>query len=193
MQDAPSDHRETPTPVERLFRELAPALITWASLRLSPSVRHHVSPEDLAQEVWVRAIHIYDRSFDAARMSARSWLFAVAKNVLLEVQRAVGRLRAEQGADGHTTRCRALAEVPESVTSFTERIARGDAVKNFLSRAAELDEDDRRLLIHRGFEELPLHQVAALLGIQIDAATKRWQRLRSRIGQWPVGDDLLVG
>jgi RNA polymerase sigma factor (sigma-70 family) len=126
-------------------------------------------------------------------MTERGWLVAVAKNILLEAQRAVGDLQAEQGVDGRTTRCLALAEVPESVTSFTDRIARSESVQRFLSRVAELEEEDRRLLIHRGFEEMPLHQVAALLGIHPEAATKRWQRLRSRIGQWRVGENLLVG
>jgi DNA-directed RNA polymerase specialized sigma24 family protein len=63
-------------------------LHVWASLRIRPQLRAYCQTEDLLQEVWCRTYAIRDR-FDSTTRSFRSWIFTVAKNVLLEVvQRA---------------------------------------------------------------------------------------------------------
>lgn len=195
MRDRVADPAPIPGPapsLEEVFRELAPALVAWAAIRIPDQARRHVAPEDVAQEVWLRATRIYSTSFDPRRSSPRAWMFAVAKNVLLEVQRAAARLRPEQGADGRTTRCLSLAEVPASITSLTTRLARDDAVHQFLERVGALADEDRRLLVHCGMEELPLREAAERLGITSEAATKRWQRLRAHVAEWRVSANLLA-
>lgn len=175
-----------------LYPPLAPALVAWASLRLSPSLRRAVSPEDLAQEVWLRAFEVFG-SFDAERVSFRSWLFAVAKRVLFEAQRRSLRLGHELAADGSSTRLLALHGVPDDVTSLTRRISRDERVRDFVQRLGELDDTERMTAIHCGLEELSLAEAAQRLGESIDATIKRWQRLRERMRSWAGALDLVGG
>lgn len=185
------DEGRSGTELEQLFHRLAPALIAWASLRIPQQLHAHVSPEDLAQEVWLRAVRIHARSFDSTSSSDRAWLFAVAKNVLLEAKRSALRLR-ERSVDGSTTRLIALEAVPASISSITKRLSRDDGIRKFLVRVGEMEEDDRSLLLYCAMEELPLREAAERLGIDLEAATKRWQRLRARIAEWPASKELLA-
>ena len=50
---------------------------------------------------------------------------------------------------------------------------------------AGFDPVDRMLLVHCGMEGSECSFVATRIGITADAATKRWQRLRARLGQQP--------
>lgn len=180
MDDDPVSAREA---IDRLYPPLAPALLAWANLRLPAAVRHLVLPEDLAQEVWLRAIELFD-SFDGTRGTFRGWLFAVAKNVLLEVQRRAIRCRGEQGAGGSSSRLAVLHEVPEEVTSLTRRVARDEQVLRFVQQISRLDDKDRMTVIHCGLEELSLTEAAQRLGEAYDTTAKRWQRLRQRMRSW---------
>lgn len=178
--------------LDRLYPPLAPALIAWASVRLSPGLRRTVSPDDLAQEVWLRAFEVFG-SFDPARVSFRAWLFAVAKRVLLEAQRRSVKLGHEIAADGSSTRVLALHGVPDDVSSLTRRVSRDERVRDFVARLAGLDEKDRMTVIHCGLEELPLAEAAERLGESHEATGKRMQRLRERMRGWAGALDLVGG
>ena len=71
-----------------LYEKIAPALYTWADLRIRKEFRQHVSPEDVVQEVWCRAWKIFEK-FDPDNGSFRYWIFRVAKNVLYEALRVL--------------------------------------------------------------------------------------------------------
>ena len=175
-----------------LYSRVLPALYAWAKLRIRPEYRRVLSPEDLVQEVWLRAAEVFG-SFDAAKVSFRSWIFTVAKNVLFEVQRKAFKQTRERTPEGSTSRHHALNDVPDEVTSLTQRVQRDEGVKLFLDRVAQLDEDDRKTLIHCGLEELSLREAAERLDITREAVAKRWQRLRERIREWRVPEGLVAG
>jgi RNA polymerase sigma factor (sigma-70 family) len=172
----------------RLYPPLAPALHAWACLRLRPEDRPHLPPEDLTQEVWLRAFQVF-HTFNSSRTSFRAWLFAVAKNVLLEVRRRARRSQAEQAAHGSSSRLSALEQVPLEVTSVTRRVAKDEDLQRFVARLRELDETERQTVLHCGLEALSLKEAATRLGESYDATAKRWQRLRDRMRTWgaPLG------
>jgi RNA polymerase sigma factor (sigma-70 family) len=175
-----------------LYSRVLPALYAWARLRIRPEYRRVLSAEDLVQEVWLRAAEAF-ASFDAARVSFRPWIFTVAKNVLFEVQRKAYKATRERTPEGSTARHEALKEVPAEVTSLTQRVERDEGVRIFLDRVAELDDDDRKTLIHCGLEELSLREAAERLDVSRDAIAKRWQRLRDRIREWRIPDGFVTG
>jgi len=176
--------------LEALYRDHAASVYAWACLRTDPRLRQWVTPEDLAQEIWVRATRAApDR--DAASGPPRAWLFTIAKHVLYEVRRLCERQWKEGAAQGSTSRLLALDQVPATVTSLTQRVSRDEAMREFLERAGQLDYDDRMLLIHVGLEAMPQTEAAARLGLEYDALAKRWQRLRERVRQWPSASALL--
>jgi DNA-directed RNA polymerase specialized sigma24 family protein len=72
-------------------------------------------------------------------------------------------------------------EVPAEITSVTVRVARGEALARLVATLADRDEIDRRVFQLRGLEQRPHADVAQLVGISTEAATKRWQRLRGEL------------
>lgn len=165
---------------EESYREVAPSLYAWAALKIRAELRQLLDPEDLCQEVCLRAFLQFD-AFDSARASFRTWVFAIARNVLREVLRNLARRERTPGGGLLTTGF--AGAIPDSTTSITRRVARDEQIRAFLDQVAALPEEDRRLLIHRGFEGLEHSEVAALLAITTDSATKRWQRLCERLRQ----------
>jgi RNA polymerase sigma-70 factor (ECF subfamily) len=170
------------------YTPLAPALHAWACMRLGPEERPRLQPEDLTQEVWLRAHSVF-HGFDATRTSFRAWLFAVAKHVLLEVRRRSRRSSKELAAQGSSTRLAALDQVPLEITSVTRRVAKNEDLQRFVGRLRELSEAEQATVLHCGLEGLPMKDAAARLGENHEATAKRWQRLRERMRTWgaPLG------
>jgi RNA polymerase sigma-70 factor (ECF subfamily) len=171
----------------QLYEETAPALYAWASLRIRPALRPRLDPEDLLQEVWVRALEAEGRR-RAAGADFRPWVFGMAKNVLLEAFRKAEAPRAS-GALGTSTRLALIEELPDQATAITRRVARDETLRRFLERARALSDEDRMILLHHGFEGLSHSEVATRLGLSRDTVAKRWQRLRGRL----LDDPALLG
>ncbi|MFT4539892.1 MAG: RNA polymerase sigma-70 factor (ECF subfamily) [Planctomycetota bacterium] len=177
---------------DELYARVAPALYAWAQLRVLKELRKHIDAEDVVQEVWIRALEIFDR-FDPDKQSFRPWLFSVAKLVLLEASRRVRRRRTEVA--GHRAITGALFElnnVPDSVTGISTRMARDDSIKRFVEHVRQSDPLDHQVLVHFGLEGLSGEVAAQRIGISREAAFKRWQRLRKRLQEQGIGDELLV-
>ncbi|MCB9913607.1 MAG: sigma-70 family RNA polymerase sigma factor [Planctomycetes bacterium] len=178
-------------PFTVLYERIAPALYTWADLRLRASLRAHVEPADVVQEVWCRALEVFDR-YDPDKVSFRYWVFRVAKNVLLEATRKAGRLGGGAPAPGSTARVDLLDGCPDTITGVSHRLARDESFAKFRGWVDALEEQDRDLLVHHGMEGMTHAQVAVRLGIGEEAATKRWQRLRRRMEEQAVPREVLT-
>jgi RNA polymerase sigma factor (sigma-70 family) len=172
----------------RLYVRVAPSLTAWASLRMTPSLRKVLDVEDVVQEVWSRAladVHTYD----PGRSSFRTWVFAIANHVILKGYRLLGRGGAASGReDGKTD----LAQIPEDITSISQRLVRDETLQRCVDHVARLDEEDRELVIQCGLEGLPARQVGRLIGASPEAVVKRWQRLRARLRELTAFKDLLA-
>lgn len=160
-----------------LYERIAPSLHAWVRLRTAAKSVAHGDPEDLLQEVWLRAVEEFP-AYDAERSSFRAWIFGIAKNVLYESWRQDGR-RGVSLSPGE--RSAALAAWPDVATTIRTRMSRDESLDRFLKRAEEFDPVDRMLLLHCGFEDMSRPQAARQLGIGVEAAEKRWQRLRAWI------------
>ncbi len=168
----------------RLYEHIAPAVYTWANLRLRPEQKAVLDPTDLVQEVWLRAWRKID-TFDADRIPFRFWVFRIAKNVALEASR-----QARKPDRGRQTPSDAdpLDVVADSITGVSARVARDESLGRFQEAVSALPEDERKLVLHCGLEGLPLREVGERLGISEEAAGKRWQRLRQKLqtGELPA-------
>src|SRR5262249_18299145 len=140
-------------------------------------------PQDLVQEVWLRGQDGFAR-FDEDALSFRAWAFRIGKNVLMEALRAAREAPLRQPAQA-TSASTSIDGIPQSVTSFTQQLAREDSLRAFLAHAQALDETDRMLLIHCGLEDEACAAAAVKLGLSEDAAIKRWQRLKAKLRELP--------
>lgn len=172
---------------EALYARLAPALAAWANLRIRVGLRSRLDPEDLMQEVWIRALTAFP-NYDPERGPFRPWFFQVAKYVLLDAFRRLRPAPIQPGAPEETGGWR-LSRVPDDGTSVSRQVARQDGLRAFLAEVEALEEDDRTLLVHCGLEGMRMADVAAKLGLSPAATEKRWQRLRARLAtkRWPEG------
>jgi len=155
------------------FEAHACFLYCWLRTRLNPQVRREIDAEDLLQEVWVRATHT---EVGTAIANPRAWLLTIARYVFLEAVRG-WRRRSRLVAVGAPE----AAELPDTVTSLTRRVAREELRQQFFAALDALGDDDRHLLVAHGLEGRPMSEVAPGLGIATEAGHKRWQRLRERL------------
>lgn len=169
-----------PAEFGRLYERVAPAVFVWISLRMRGRLRARLDPEDLSQEIWMRALKLFPSS-EARHDNFRAWVFSVAKFVLLEVLRQQERSSIDLGGPDASAKIRLLEAVVDDVTSSTHRSARNEALSNFIARVDRLEDEERALFVHCGLEGMSCAQAAERIGISSDAATKRWQRLRARL------------
>ena len=164
-----------------LYSDVAPALYAWASLRIRPSLRARLDPEDLVQEVCCRAFAGRER-YDPTKGPFRGWVFGIAHVVLKNALEALAR--SPRGAWGLSEESQQILDrVPADATSVSSRVARSERVRRLIDQARDLSELDRRLLILRGLIGLKHGEVAQRLEVTVDTAEKRWQRLRTRLAE----------
>ncbi|MBK8975014.1 MAG: sigma-70 family RNA polymerase sigma factor [Planctomycetes bacterium] len=162
------------------YEAIAPALFAWATRHASQTLRARLEIEDLLQEVWLRAYRQH-KGFIGDAAAFRSWIFAIAKLVMLEIQRRMHRLQRLGMGAGATSRWMSVEALPASITRITQRLSRDESVRALLDHVAGMSREDQELVSYCGLEGATCAEAARRLGIREDAAIKRWQRLRARL------------
>ena len=170
-----------------LYEHLAPVLYSWADFRLVGRQRRYTDAEDVVQEVWWRALELFDTFEARVAGSFRHWLFAIANRVLLECVRRGPTVR---GGRENAQIDSLPPELRHQVTSIATTLGRSDEVKRLIESINGLDEVDRDLVVYCGLEGLSPKEAAPLLGMSGEAAQKRWYRLRGKLRDQPVWADL---
>ncbi|MFD4600042.1 RNA polymerase sigma factor [Streptomyces sp. NPDC058464] len=129
--------------------------------------------DDLLAEVWLQA-YASRRTFDAARGTARTWLFGVARNVLAAHWRQGGREQPGPGTPGDRADTDPWQGVDERLDAA--------AVAPFLRHSiAGLPHVERELLLLVAWERLTPTEAAAVVGIPPGTARSRLHRARARL------------
>lgn len=142
-----------------LYAAHAPAVMRLATARLGDAA----AAEDVVQEVFLRAWRAADR-FDARRGSARTWLLAITRNLVIDTLRE-RRRRAETAVDDDLISERTGARV-----DLIDRAEQLGTLRDALDRLSP----DHRLAIARvviGGEDL--QSAADALGIPIGTLKSR--------------------
>jgi RNA polymerase sigma-70 factor (ECF subfamily) len=116
--------------------------------------------EDAVQEAFLRAWRA-SASYDPARASQRTWLFAIVRNVVIDFARA-RRARPPIETGAATTDGAADDELDRALTSWQVEAA-----------LAELDDDHRKVLVEVHWRGRPYREVAADLGIPAGTVKSR--------------------
>jgi RNA polymerase sigma-70 factor, ECF subfamily len=173
----------------QLYERIAPAIYGWASLRLRSLPGRGLDPADVVQEVWCRALASLS-GYDPAQTNFRGWIFTVARNVLLQALHKEGR-GGGAGAGG-AARFALLQEVPDDATAISQRVARDETLRTFVADVQKMSTDDQLLILLCGLEGQTFAEAAPRLGLTRDATAKRWQRLRARLEERRLPEQLLA-
>jgi RNA polymerase sigma factor (sigma-70 family) len=162
---------------------------------MGAAVRSWCSPEDLWQETLVQAWRDRERHTWTGPRAWRTWVLSIAKNRVMDAARTAGA--AKRGGDARAV---AMADLrgPDggSVTDLfpagsvtPSRIASHRERAEILKRALEgLDPKYREIVRLHLFEERPMEEVAAELGLE---NAKAWYRFRKGVEKFTDAVDAL--
>ncbi|MDF1798639.1 MAG: sigma-70 family RNA polymerase sigma factor [Planctomycetota bacterium] len=173
------------SPFASHYELAAPALCAWAALRCRGPLGTLLDADDLVQEVALEAMRAFER-FDPEHGSFRPWLFGVATRVSASLLRSSARRHGIAAIDPLGSQ-----DLRAEVTTISRRVRRDEALTRLLEQVAKLEPIERDLLLYRGLAGLDHAEVAELVGLGTEAATKRWLRLRGRLVELPAARDLL--
>jgi RNA polymerase sigma-70 factor (ECF subfamily) len=150
--------------VEQLYAEHV--AMVWSGLRRLGVPEANI--EDAVQDVFL-VVHRRLAEFEG-RSSARTWLFGIVLRVAKDYRRSQVR---------HAQRVEGLAEIL-SVTSGPAQTPSSEAERREANRAlhailAQLDEDQREVLVLVELEDLSVKEAAAVLNLHIRACQRRLQ------------------
>ena len=155
--------------VERLFREYHATLVRYLTRRLGD----RDWAEEVAQETFVRALR------QDTIMNERSWVFAVANNLVRDDARKVSRQRKHLELMAAEAR-EQEQESPEEQQELTAEMAQETADAR---RALEtLAERDRQALLMKE-EGLDYGEIAEVLGIEKSSVGTTLSRARRRLAE----------
>jgi len=181
-----------------LFARHRDALRRMINLRLDRRLHGRVSASDVLQEAYVDAIKRVPHFFENPEMPFVVWLRWIAGQRLVEVHRqhlgarmrdASLEISLQRGYPASASSNSMAASLAGGLTSPSLAAIRGEMMVQLEAALDRLDPIDREVLALRHFEELSNNEVAALLGIQKAAASKRYvralQRLKEALAEIP--------
>lgn len=172
---------------ETLFARYRAELRRVIALRLDPKIRARVDPSDIVQETQLEAFCRFPDFLERRPMPFRLWLRKTAYERLLvarrqhvqAARRAVGREVPLPERSSLLLAQQLLA--PGSTPS--QRLDRRELAQRVRQALTQLPEPDQEILIMRAFEGLSNQEVAYVLDLDPNTASKRHGRALLRLHQ----------
>ena len=123
--------------------------------------------EDIVQECFVGLLRA-DCGYDAARTPLRTYLLGAVRN------QAAKRFRRREDAA-------AEVDVPPDLRSPESEAVRAEMGNSVARAVLGLPDSQREVLILAHYEEMPLAEIAAVVGIEVGAVKSRLQRARGAL------------
>ncbi|MCA8941566.1 MAG: sigma-70 family RNA polymerase sigma factor [Planctomycetes bacterium] len=165
----------------QLVQRLSPLLTTQARFRAARSLPD-VDPDELVQEVWLRAIprlpELDARDGRHTPVVVR-FLATTLLNLTNELVRS--RIRARRTlADGGSD-APGVSALPDETVGVVSRALRSERHDELTRALVELTPEERELVVLRGIEQQDNQDVAALLGQTPNAVSLRYNRLLRKL------------
>lgn len=151
--------------LERLITEYGDAVLRMCYLYLKD---YHLA-EDAAQDTFIKAMKYYD-SFNQ-KSSEKTWLTRIAINCCKNIMR-MGWFRFGRGC--------LIEEVQVVAADSIENVVEKDSITRAIQ---SLKIHDRELIILYYYQELPMKEIAQLIGKSENATIQRVNRARKRLGE----------
>lgn len=160
--------------------------------RLDYRLAGRVSDSDVLQETYIAAAKRLDHFSNHEEMPAFLWLRLLVGQQLIDLHRQ--HLQAEmrdvrkevslqQNAPSPHTSMAIAAQLAGPMTAVSEIVARAERIERLEATLNQMDPIDREVIALRHFEELSNVETARVLGIEQAAASKRYLRAMSRLGE----------
>jgi RNA polymerase sigma-70 factor (ECF subfamily) len=144
-------------------------LLGFIASRLGPALRGKLEPQDVLQEVAVKAMRELPRT-DLSRREPFGWLCQLAEQCIIDDSRHFSAAKRSnerevplQGMFGEGSQ-EFLSLLAASLTSPTQAAARNERGAQLQAALAELPDDTREVLRLRYFEGLPTKEIAQRVG-----------------------------
>jgi RNA polymerase sigma-70 factor (ECF subfamily) len=172
--------RGEPPSLDWIAARFSPLLLAQASHRLRGPLRQVIEPEDLVQDVWVRALP------NLAGLQPRDGRLTpvVVKflgTALLNRLNSLLQKRLESGRGGDSAGDEPGAALDDDATRALTRIVRAERASAVRAAIEELAEEDRAVVVLRGIEQNPVQEVAVLLGMLPNTVTVQYRRALEKL------------
>jgi RNA polymerase sigma-70 factor, ECF subfamily len=186
-----------PQALATLFSRYGDRLRKMIEFRLDARLQGRVATSDVLQEAYIDALKRLPHYQADPAVPFFIWLRSVTFQRLIDVHRhhlgtkgrdAAREVRLGRGG-GVEASSDKMAELMGDFTSPSRAAHRGESITQVREALDRLEPTDREVLALRHFEELSNREVAAILGIQTAAASKRYiraiERLKHSLEQLP--------
>jgi RNA polymerase sigma-70 factor (ECF subfamily) len=169
----------------RLFEEFRPRLLATIRRRIAPALSGRIDPEDLLQEVFLRAqVKWPDR--ESTPKMAYAWLYKIARDCTVDAWRhayAGNRSIQREVPWPDETSAQLGLGLVGSTTSPSERFRLDELRERVRSALTRLKPEDQEILWMRHADDLAFREVALVLGIAENTAMQRYARALRRFRQ----------
>src|SRR5450631_2401204 len=143
---------------------------------------NHAEAEDIASDTFVRA---WNASGEIRAATAKSYLFAIARNCFLERLRRGAKQTQLDEAMGET-----MGEtVPDPKANPHADAERRIELNRVLGALQQMPEVDRTVLLLRVLEEWSYQEIAAAVGLSLPAVKVKIHRARLKLAQWRTAQE----
>ncbi len=173
-----------------LFSDYRDRLERLVEFRLDPRLRSRVDSADVLQEAYIEMARRHHQYLISPEVSFYVWARQITLQTLIDVQRRrFGQKRSPQ----HEIRfVRTPTEgTSDSIAQFlcaqlaspSSAAIRAEETQQLQQALASMDEIDREVLALRHFEHMGNAEVAEALGLSTTAASNRYIRAMTRLGE----------
>ena len=160
--------------------------------RIDYRIAPRVSDSDVLQEAYIAAAKRLGHFSQQQGMPAFLWLRLLVGQQLIDLHRqhlqaemrdARKEVSLQQNAPSPHTSMAIAAQLIVPMTAVSEVVARAERIEQLEAKLNQMDPIDREVIALRHFEELSNVETANVLGIEPAAASKRYLRAMSRLGE----------
>jgi RNA polymerase sigma-70 factor (ECF subfamily) len=171
---------------ERLFARHRQYLRQTIDARLDRALRRRLDASDLIQEAHIEALRRLGEYVRNPRVPFRLWLRQIVQDRLLMARRRhldAARRAVSREASQHDdpTATELVERILASASTPSQAASRKEQVRRVRLAIAHLPDHDREILLMRSVEGLSNQEVAYILRIDSNAATKRHGRALLRL------------
>jgi RNA polymerase sigma-70 factor (ECF subfamily) len=161
------------------------------SFRLDPKLQSRLDPSDVLQEAYITISRRIQEFIDGVPVSFFVWARQKTIQTLIDMQRTHFREKRDayrevsiaEPSFGQTSSLTIARYLLDDRTSPSQAAVRAEEIDELQSALESMNETDREILAMRHFEQLNNQQVAEVLGLSPTAASNRYVRAATKLGE----------